>query len=101
MRVTIFILFVFLSAKTFAQDTTLVLSTGMYAQNHTINLGDKAGWIFKLGNNPSWAMPDLEVSDWQKLKPVDLTKKMADEEGRLEGWFRIKIKPDKPVRNRR
>jgi two-component system, NtrC family, sensor kinase len=94
MRVTIFTLFVLLVAKSFAQDTTLVLSTRMYSQNQTITLGDKVGWIFKLGSNPSWAIPDLDVSDWQKLKPVDLTEKMADEEGRLEGWFRIKIKLD-------
>jgi hypothetical protein len=34
----------------------------------------------------------LATSGWKKLKPTELSSAYADKNGRLEGWFRIKIK---------
>jgi two-component system, NtrC family, sensor kinase len=83
-----------------AQDTTVVLSTKMFDKtNQQILLAAKDGWIFKQGNDTAWAKKDLDISGWKKLKPTEISAKLADKNGRAEGWFRIKIKPDSSFRN--
>jgi len=77
-----------------AQDTTIVLSTSMFNNLGRINLGEIEHWLYKQGNDPSWANPGIDVNNWQRLNPGDITKKQADQNGRLEGWFRMKIKLD-------
>jgi len=57
-------------------------------------LADTGQWVFKKGNDLSWADPNLNTTDWDTLKPTGLKAKMADKNGRLEGWFRLKIIPD-------
>jgi len=64
------------------------------SSNHEILLAGQHGWVFKSGNDTSWANPKINTGSWEKLKPTQLNKKMADKDGRLEGWFRIKIKLD-------
>jgi len=59
-----------------------------------IRLGGTDGWFFKKGNDTAFARNDADTSTWQKLNPVGLTENMADENGKLEGWFRIKVKLD-------
>ena len=52
------------------------------------------GWVFKEGNDTAWAKKDIDVTNWKKLKPSDLSAEYADKNGRAECWFRIKIKSD-------
>ena len=83
-----------------AQDTAVVLSTNMFGKtNQQIFLATKDGWIFKKGNDTAWAKKDLDTKGWRKLKPTELSAKLADKNGRAEGWFRIKIKPDSSFTN--
>jgi two-component system, NtrC family, sensor kinase len=83
-----------------AQDTTVGLSTKMFDKTtQQILLAAKDGWIFKKGNDTAWANKDLDISGWKKLKPTEISAKLADKYGRAEGWFRIKIKPDSSFRN--
>jgi signal transduction histidine kinase len=77
-----------------AQDSTIVLSASMFNKEGRINLGEIKHWLYKQGNDASWADPGISVKNWQHLSPADITKKQADKNGRLEGWFRIKIKLD-------
>ncbi|MDP1812240.1 MAG: ATP-binding protein [Sediminibacterium sp.] len=77
-----------------AQDTTIVLSTSMFNKEGKIYLGEIEHWLYKQGNDPSWANPGIAVNNWQHLNPAEITKKQADQNGRLEGWFRMKIKLD-------
>jgi len=79
-----------------AQDTTITITPKMLDPNSwsTVLLGDKDGWIFKQGNDSSWAKTDINTADWKRLKPIELSDSMADKNGKLEGWFRIKIKLD-------
>ena len=78
-----------------AQDTAVVLSTNMFDKTtQQILLAAKDEWIFKQGNDTAWAKKDIDITGWQKLKPTELSARLADKNGRVEGWFRIKIKPD-------
>ncbi len=88
------ILLLLFFANCFGQDSTLVLSAKMFDENNSFQLAEKGQWIFKKGNDVSWADPNLNTADWDTLRPVDLKADMADENGRLEAWFRLKIKLD-------
>ena len=77
-----------------AQDTTVVLTSSMFNSEGKIQLGEMEHWLYKQGNDPSWANPGISVKNWQHLNPAEITKKNADQNGRLEGWFRLKIKVD-------
>jgi len=76
--------------QTLPQDTTIVLSPRMLTAN-AIALGNVNGWIFKEGNNLAWAQKEIDVSGWKRMKPSQLSEKMVDKSGKLEGWFRIRI----------
>ena len=77
-----------------AQDSLLVLSTSMFDSDQIISISRMDHWIFKKGHNPRWSDPDLDVSDWEISKPTEVESEMADENGRLEGWFRLRFKLD-------
>ena len=63
-------------------------------KSNYIALGDIDGWIFRKGNDISWARKEIDTAGWQKMKPSQLSGKLADKNGKLEGWLRIKIKLD-------
>lgn len=77
-----------------AQDSTVNLTTLMFDKNQVITLFTLDGWLFREGSNPAWAGIDINTTGWQKVKPRQITKKMADKDGRIEGWFRLKIRLD-------
>ena len=93
-----FFIFILLFSGAFncsvGQDSTVNLSTLMFDKNQVITLFTLDGWLFRDGNNPAWAGIDINTTGWQKLKPSQITKKMADKDGRIEGWFRLKIRLD-------
>ena len=52
------------------------------------------GWFFKTGNDTVWKENDINLEGWKKLRPDQLSSKYVDKDGRLEGWFRIKLRLD-------
>jgi two-component system, NtrC family, sensor kinase len=95
MRFFIFIvLFSFGSDCCFGQDSTVNLSASMFDLNQAIVLFNLNGWHFRQGNDPAWARPDLNTTGWKSMKPTEISKKLADKNGRIEGWFRLKIRLD-------
>jgi hypothetical protein len=99
IEISLFLLFVGINFSN-AQDTALSLSTNMFDKtNEQIFLGSKDRWIFKQGNDTAWAKKDLDTKGWSKLKPIELSAKLADKNGRAEGWFRIKINLDSSFLN--
>ena len=78
-----------------AQDTVVTLSPDLYINNlEQIAIGGMEGWVFKAGNDTTWKTNNIDGKGWEKLRPDQLTAKYADKNGRVEGWFRIKIKLD-------
>ena len=76
------------------QSETETLSSSQFNNQQQILLTKLDGWIFKEGNDKAWARVGLNTSNWSKLNPLELSTKMADENGRIEGWFRIMVQPD-------
>lgn len=77
-----------------AGDTVLVLSANMSDARQQISLAPLDGWLFKPGHDPSWANDGIDLRDWKRMKPTGLTSSMADADGRVEGWFRVRVKLD-------
>ena len=77
-----------------AQDSTLFLSPKMFNKHQAIWLNDYNVWLYQKGNDLAWANLKLNTSGWEHLTPRQITEKMADANGVIEGWFRIKINAD-------
>jgi len=51
-------------------------------------------WFFKQGNDTAWTHKDIDMTGWKPLRPGELPASYADKSGRVEGWFRAKIRLD-------
>jgi two-component system, NtrC family, sensor kinase len=51
-------------------------------------------WYFKQGHDTAWLRKDLDLTDWQRLRPIELKASKADKNGRFEGWLKAKIRLD-------
>jgi len=91
----ILLLFIVFGGWSIAQEQVEVLSTNQFQTHERLFLAPLEGWIFKAGEVENGADPLLNVSEWEKLNPAHLTTELANEKGRIEGWFRIRIKLDK------
>jgi two-component system NtrC family sensor kinase len=88
-------LFIFFTSHLcYSQDKTTVLSADMFHTHQRLFLAPLDGWVFKQGHDPSWAKEDIDLKDWKKFNLTELNAGMKDASGRVEGWFRIKIKLD-------
>jgi two-component system NtrC family sensor kinase len=77
-----------------AQDSTVNLSTAMFDKNQVITLFALDGWLFHEGIDSACAGIDFNTTGWKMMKPRQISKKLADNDGRIEGWFRLKIRLD-------
>lgn len=82
-----------------AQDDIVVLSQDSFQSHQRIFLAPLDEWVFQQGHDLAWATPELDVSNWKKLNPTEINAEMEDASGRIEGWFRIKIKLDQSFNN--
>ncbi len=84
-----------------AQDTAVILTKGMIDQpTNAIYFGWLNGWKFKQGTDTGFEKINIDTTGWKKLKPVEISSKQADKNGRVEGWFRIKIRLDSSLLNK-
>ena len=97
MKRIIILIFLIYSSTISAQDSTLVLSYDMFNELGEISLATKDTWLFKTGRDSTYTKANAK--DWIKLKPSEINAKLADENGRFEGWFRIKIKLDETFKD--
>jgi len=86
-------------ANASAQEQVVTLSSDQFDEHQQIALANLNGWVFKAGHDPSWAGTEVSTADWQTLKPTELTADLGDHTGRVEGWFRIKVKLDDSFMN--
>lgn len=92
---------VFLSfcLSVYGQDNVTVLSKDDFESHQSIFLAEKDNWYFKQGHDAEWANPNMDLSNWQQLKLSEISKDFENESGRIEGWFKTKLKLDKSLAN--
>lgn len=96
MRTTSLILLftVFLSGVLRSQLSTITLSTELFDDQNQIQLAVLDGWVYHEAFNPSWLNDTNDFTDWQQMRPDELTDKFADNTGRVEGLFMLQFKLD-------
>jgi len=82
-----------------AQDTVITISPAMFVGNQEIPIAAKNGWMFREGNDTVWAKPGIDLTGWKKFAPVELSTKNVDKNGKVEGWFRLRLKLDSSFNN--
>ncbi len=84
-----------------AQNTVVNITPKKFSKEiEAFNIDAADGWLFHKGNDSSWAKNSIDTTGWKKLKPTDLSEKYADKNGRVEGWFRIKVTFDSSLLNK-
>ncbi len=77
----------------FGQDKPVAISEKMFdPMTDAVGLGHLDGWYFRMGSDTAWANADVNMAGWKKLSPLYLSAKYAGKNGKLECWFRIKLK---------
>lgn len=95
MKQVVFMLAMVMIIQTgYSQEQVVTLSVNDFQSHQRIFLAPHGDWVFKQGNDLTWANPEADVSGWKKLNPTEINAGMEDASGRIEGWFRIKIKLD-------
>lgn len=79
-------------------DSIVSFSSDAFGGNYELYISNLDGWLFKEGNDTLWAAKDINTEDWMKLKPTELSSRFADENGKVEGWFRFRLPLDKDFR---
>src|SRR4030095_7140205 len=93
------LLLIILTQTGLAQDTAITLKPEMILKvDRVIPLQLFDGWLFRKGNNPDWAKTNIDLESWEKRKPAELSEKLADKNGKLECWLRIKIRMDSSLK---
>jgi two-component system, NtrC family, sensor kinase len=82
-----------------AQKQVVSLHGDMFRSHQRIFLAPLDAWIFKKGHDDSWANPSLDVKDWEEMNLLSISPAIEDKEGRIEGWFRIKIRLDSSLKD--
>lgn len=91
----IFILSLLTAQFAKAQDTTVVVSANMFDKfSDQLSLATGNAWLFRPGNDSNWAQPNIDTTGWINMNQTTDLKKYADKNGRVESWFRIKVKFD-------
>ena len=90
------LLILLLSLNSYDQNKVIAITPGMPASaNGLVYLTRFRGfWFFKQGNDTSGARKDIDMSGWKPLRPGELSAGYADKNGRVEGWFRAKVRLD-------
>jgi len=79
---------------TSAQDTSILLREHMFEEDRSLDLSSFNGWSFKAGHDPDYALPRLDTRDWIAVKPDTLTFAQVSSDGVLNGWLRLRFRPD-------
>jgi signal transduction histidine kinase len=88
------ILFLLSGFSVAAQDKIVTITPAMFNPINEILICTQDGWLFREGHDTAWAAREINTNGWKKIRPAELSPKMADNDGRLEGWLRFKFKLD-------
>jgi two-component sensor histidine kinase len=93
--VLLFILFYFNALCSYAQKSNI--NEGLFKEG-LLELDFKDNWKYQPGDNPEWAKPDFDDSDWHNINPIDLKAyRMPDSLWSGHGWWRIRFTADPKI----
>lgn len=93
------LIILFLNTATVNAQENLFIASDSLIVNNVLNLGANDGWRFQAGDNPQWANPGFDDSDWIPLKPAGLAQPIPDSLWQGYGWFRYRFAADSTIYN--
>jgi signal transduction histidine kinase len=81
-----------------ASDSLPHISIDQILSGESITLSNLEGWKYSPGDNPEWANPDFDDSDWFSIVPSGLRPSaMPDSLWNGYGWFRFAFTADSTI----
>ena len=76
------------------KDTLFITADSLSSTEFYLGRWDKADWYYKSGDDPSWALPEFNHSDWDTVNSFLQIGKFDQGEWRGVGWLRIVFEID-------
>jgi signal transduction histidine kinase len=86
-----------LQSMNFPNESIFVACDSLFNEFGIIGLGSLDGWRFQPGDDPGWADPDFDDSNWMFLKPTGMYEPIPDSLWQGYGWFRFRFAADSLV----
>ncbi|MDN3686290.1 ATP-binding protein [Cyclobacterium jeungdonense] len=97
MRKGLFFVLLFLSLiRPGLSDSSTALKLNSFKENEVIL---NQNWKFHTGDNPSWANPDFDDSNWSPIDPTTDIHYLTDLRAAEMGWFRLHLNVDESLLN--
>ncbi len=99
LKILLCIAVFFISIVAETAEKPVIINAERFAGENQVDLTNMTNWLFKSGNNPQWAEPELNTSDWEYRTPKQLSVRLRNKNDEVEGWFRIKVKCNESIRD--
>jgi len=95
------IVFCIISNTIYAQDKVIHFKEDMFTKFNTLPLYGDVEWKYTNKYDSLWKYPDYDDTHWQTIQIQDFSPSYASDDGKIEAWFRIKIKVDSSLVKKR
>ncbi len=99
--------FIFLYLLTFTaisysqnKDTLYITADSLASTEYYLGRWDKADWYYKSGDDPSWALPEYNHSDWDTVNSFLQIGKFDQSEWKGVAWLRIVFEIDSSLKGK-
>ncbi len=84
-----------------AQDKVIHFKEEMFTTFNTLALFGDVEWKYTNKYDSLWKYPEYDDTHWKSIQIQDFSPSYASEDGKIEAWFRIKIKVDSSLVKKR
>ena len=82
------------------KDTLFITADSLASTEYYLGRWDKADWYYKSGDDPSWALPEYNHSDWDTVNSFLQIGKFDQSEWRGVAWLRIVFEIDSSLKGK-
>ncbi len=82
------------------KDTLFITADSLASTEFYLGRWDKADWYYKSGDDPSWALPEYNHSDWDTVISFLQIGKFDQSEWEGVGWLRIVFEIDSSLKGK-
>ena len=94
LHILLFIATLLQASVVYASQEVLTISTEDFIEGRVCPLHRLAGWAYSAEYVEGWYRLELDTRDWETLSPSRLSFDRANDQGRVQGWFRLKFRVD-------
>ncbi|WP_425391639.1 ATP-binding protein [Ekhidna sp.] len=76
----------------YCQEKVLYLTLEDFNEEGQLAISNNDYWMFFSGNDTTQSSFEINSKGWQQVNPSQITKSLANQNNRIEGWFRIRVR---------